>query len=63
MKMNKLVLAGGVGSVLMGAAEFANASVDISAITSSGTDIATVGAAVFIVYVAVKAYHWIRRVL
>lgn len=47
----------------MGAMESASAAIDISGITSAGTDIATVGAAVFLVYIAVKAFHWVRRAL
>lgn len=58
-KMNKGLLA--VGS--LAAAGAANAAVDVSAITSSATDIGVVGAAVFAIYVAVKAFHWIRRAL
>lgn len=63
MKTNKLYQAVAVGSILAGASTISQAAVDISAITSAGTDIAVVGAAVFIVYVAVKAFHWIRRAL
>lgn len=52
-----------VGVVALGAMESASASIDVSGITSAGADIATVGAAVFLVYIAVKAFHWVRRAL
>jgi hypothetical protein len=38
-------------------------TVDTSAITSAGTSVATVGAAVFAVYVGVKLFKWIRAAL
>ena len=36
---------------------------DISSITTAATNVATVGAAVFAVYVAVKGFKWIRAAL
>ena len=41
----------------------ANAATDITAITGAGTEIAAVGAAVFVVMVAIKLTKWIRRAL
>lgn len=41
----------------------ANAAVDVSAITGSATEIATVGAAVFAVAIGIKLFKWIRRAL
>ena len=39
------------------------AGVDVTAVTGSLTDIATVGAAVFGVYVAIKLTKWVRRAM
>jgi hypothetical protein len=39
------------------------AAVDVTEITGSLTDIATVGAAVFSVAVGIKLYKWVRRAL
>ena len=36
---------------------------DVTAITSAGADIATVGASVFAIYIGIKLVHWIRRAL
>ena len=36
---------------------------DVSSITTAATNVATVGAAVFAVYVAVKGFKWIRAAL
>lgn len=41
----------------------AMAAVDVTAITDTLTDIATVGAAVFAVYVGIKAIKFVRRAL
>ena len=41
----------------------ANATVDVTDITATLTDIAAVGAAVFSVFVGVKLYKWVRRAL
>lgn len=41
----------------------ANAAFDVTAVTSAGTDVAVVGAAVFAVYVAVKLFKWGRAAL
>lgn len=40
-----------------------HAAVDVSDITAAGADIATVGAAVFSLYVGIKLFKWIRRAL
>ena len=45
------------------AASAANAAVDVTAITGAGTEIAAVGAAVFVVFVGIKLTKWIRRAL
>jgi len=42
---------------------FAFAAVDVTEITGSLTDIATVGAAVFAVAIGIKLYKWVRRAL
>lgn len=47
----------------LGAMENASAAVDISGVTAAGGEIATVGAAVFLIYIAIKAFHWVRRAL
>lgn len=52
-----------IAAGVLGAAGAANAAVDVTAITASGADIATVGAAVFAVAVGIKLYKWIRRAL
>lgn len=59
MSLNKLL----VGMAAAGGISMANAAVDVSGITAAGTDVATVGAAVFLVYIGVKVYHWVRRAL
>lgn len=41
----------------------ANAAMDVTAITGAGTDIAAVGAAVFVVMVGIKLTKWVRRAL
>ena len=62
-KFTSLVKRGALTVVGLGAAVSAHAAVDVSAITDTMTDIAAVGAAVFAVYVAVKAIKLIRRAL
>lgn len=52
-----------VGSILSGAMAAANAAVDVTAVNDAVVDIATVGAAVFGVYVAIKLTKWVRRAL
>lgn len=39
------------------------AAVDTASITSTATDIAAVGGAVFAVYIGIKLYQWIRKAL
>jgi Inovirus Coat protein B len=51
-----------VGAVAL-APMLSMAAVDVSEITGSLTDIATVGAAVFSVAVGIKLYKWVRRAL
>lgn len=58
---NAVRVAAGVVSVL--AVSAANAATDVTAITGAGTEIAAVGAAVFVVYVGIKLTKWIRRAL
>jgi hypothetical protein len=49
------------------AAGAANAAIDVSAVTAATTDagtaVATIGGAVLVVYVGIKAYKWIRGAL
>ena len=59
MKMTNKVLLG-LALVVPGVAM---AAVDITALTGAGTDIATVGAGVFVIYVGIKVVHWVRRAL
>lgn len=47
-------------TVVAGASQ---AATDVTAITGAGTEIAAVGAAVFVVYVGIKLVKWIRRAL
>lgn len=49
--------------LIMAAPLSAFAAVDVSAITDSAADVAVVAAAVFGVYVAIKATKFIRRAL
>lgn len=49
--------------VSVGAANAAGITVDTTPITEAGTAVATVGAAVFALYVGIKLYKWIRRAL
>lgn len=48
---------------LLASSAGAHAAVDVTAITAAGTDIALVGGAVFVVYVGIKLFKWIRRAL
>jgi len=57
--LSRYVVAG-AGVLVSG---LANAAVDVTAITGAGTDIAAVGAAVFVVAVGIKLFKWIRRAL
>lgn len=45
----------------------ASAAIDVTAVTAATTDagtaVATIGAAVLVVYVGIKAYKWIRGAL
>jgi hypothetical protein len=43
--------------------EQASAAVDLTPITSAGTDAALVGAAVLAVIIGIAAFKWIRRAL
>ena len=59
----KAIHKGALAALGLGGASMANAAVDIAGITAAGTDVATVGAAVFLVYIGVKVFHWVRRAL
>ncbi|MBV8471706.1 MAG: hypothetical protein JOY60_17800 [Burkholderiaceae bacterium] len=65
--MNKHILRGllAVGALVSagGAMAQTTGTVDTSAITAAGTTVATVGAAVFAVYVGIKVWAWVRRAL
>lgn len=61
--MNQSIVRGLVAFGALAAAGAANAEVDITEITAAGTDIATVGVAVFAVYVGIKLFKWVRRAL
>lgn len=55
-----------IGGVVVGCISTVSAFAagpDVSAITAAGADVATVGAAVFGIYVAIKAVKFIRRAL
>jgi hypothetical protein len=60
-KWNKAKVA--AAAVAAGGMQLSNAAVDVAGITAAGADVATVGAAVFLVYIGVKVYHWVRRAL
>lgn len=53
----------GAGVLALAGVSSAHAAIDVTAITAAGADIALVGAAVFVVYVGIKLYKWIRRAL
>lgn len=61
MKMTEKLLAG-VASLGLSVSAFA-AGPDVTAITSAVSDVGAVAAAVFAVYVAIKAAKFIRRAL
>lgn len=61
MKLN--LVRGLVVASTVAMASVAQAAVSVTDITAAGTDIATVGAAVFTVYVGIKLFKWIRRAL
>lgn len=61
--MFKQVKRGLVAAGALAVAGASHAAVDVTAITGAGTDIAAVGAAVFLVYVGIKLVKWIRRAL
>jgi GTP:adenosylcobinamide-phosphate guanylyltransferase len=43
--------------------EQASAAVDLTAVTSAGTDAASIGAAVLVVMIGIAAFKWIRKAL
>ena len=61
--MNKQIKRGLVAAGSLAAGVSAQAATDVTAITGAGTEIAAVGAAVFVVYVGIKLTKWIRRAL
>lgn len=61
--MNKQFARVGVASGLLALAGASQAATDLTAITGAGTEIAAVGAAVFVVMVGIKLVKWIRRAL
>lgn len=63
--MSKNVIRGlvAVGALSSGFAHAAVATEATTAIASAGTDIATVGGAVFLIMVGIKLVKWIRRAL
>ncbi len=64
--MNKMIKKVAVAAAGVSASALAMADtggVDTSAITTSGTTVATVGAAVFAVYVGIRTYKWVRSAL
>ena len=64
MKKIKQLVVGGVVAVGSVAAMAQSGSTpDTSAITTAGTSVGVVGAAVFAVYVAVKGFKWFRSAL
>ena len=52
-----------LAAALAVAAAGARASVDVSPISAAATDVATIGAAVFLVYVGIKVFKWVRGAL
>jgi hypothetical protein len=70
MKSNKSLfarIAVGAGILVTGVSAFAQSTIDVSGVTGALTNVsaavATVGAAVLVVYVGVKAYKYIRAAL
>lgn len=63
--MNKFarVALGAVASFAAISAHAAAGDPDVSAITAAGATVATVGGAVFTVYVGIKVFKWVRRAL
>ncbi len=52
-----------VVAAVAGAAVHANAAIETTAITAAAADVATVGGAVFAVYVGAKVFKWVRTAL
>lgn len=66
--MNKAIQRGLVAAGVLTIVGSANAAaVDVTAVTSDiaaqAAPIAAIGAAVLLIYVGVKAFHWVRRAL
>lgn len=61
--MFKQIKRGLVAAGSLALAGASQAATDVTAITGAGTEIAAVGAAVFVVYVGIKLVKWIRRAL
>jgi isochorismate hydrolase len=61
--MNLVQLRAAVAAALVTAGAMAHAAVDTTAIEAAGADVAEVGAAVFLVAVAIKVFKWVRRAL
>lgn len=52
-----------VVAAVAGVAVHANAAIDTGSITAAAADVATVGGAVFAVYVGAKVFKWVRTAL
>lgn len=52
-----------IGALSLAAASMAHAAVDVTALDGAKTDIGLVGAAVFVVAVAIAITKWVRRAL
>jgi|EndMetStandDraft_4_1072995.scaffolds.fasta_scaffold3465149_1 hypothetical protein len=61
--INKLVAVVVLGGGFVGSAFAAAGDPDISTITGAGASIASIGAAVFAVYVGIKLFKWARSAL
>ena len=62
-RQSRFVRIAPVAAGLLAASGFASAAVDTAAITAAGTDVAAIGAAVFVVMVGIKVFKWVRRAL
>lgn len=61
--MSKFINRSLIAAGSLAVAGVANAATDTAAITAAGTEVAAIGAAVFVVMVGIKVIKWVRRAL
>lgn len=65
--MNKQIALSGLMAGLLAVSGFANAAVDVTAVTAeiggASAPIAAIGAASLLIAVGIKVYKWVRRAL